>query len=86
MERYVSMRGKSSEQESNEVIHRNILADSVCRGEGTKTTGDSKDDSQQRQVSQPVQIASHSWEAPVIVHGDLVHYTSVIVEQVRTCM
>ena len=77
MERDINVRGKSSEQESN------CTVSAVCRGEGTKNT--SKDDGQQSQVSQPIQVTSHNWEGPVIAHGDLVHYPSAIVEQVRTC-
>ena len=77
MEWDINVRGKLSEQESN------CTVSAVCRGEGTKNTSEA--DGQQSQVSQPIQVTSHNWEGPVIAHGDLVHYPSAIVEQVRTC-
>ena len=80
MERGILVMGKLSKQESNEVIHCHVSA--VCRGE--ESTSTNEDDSRQGQVSQPIQVTSHEWEAPVIAHGGLVHYPNMIVEQVRS--
>ena len=92
MEQGILVVGKLSEQESNEVIHCHVSA--VCRGEGNTSTNEddscgegsistNEDDSQQGQVSQPNQVTSHEWEAPVIAHGGSVYYPNMIVEQVR---
>ena len=81
-ERGIHVMGKSSEQESDEVIDQHVSA--VCRGGGSRSA--SKDDNQQRQVNQPIQATSQDWEMPVIAHGGLVHYQNTVIEQVKQYM